>query len=76
MNDDTLKTLSDHELTQLVAKAKAEIVARDRQHKADTIAKIKELAGAAGVSVSIKGVRGRPAGNGAGKSSRTVRAAK
>jgi hypothetical protein len=61
MNDDTLKTLSDNELAQFIVKAQAEIAARTRKRKEDAIARIKELAGAAGVSVSIKGARGRPA---------------
>jgi hypothetical protein len=65
MNDDTLKTLSDNELAQFIVKAQAEIAARTRKRKEDAIARIKELAGAAGVSVSIKGARGRPAQSGA-----------
>jgi hypothetical protein len=60
MNDDTLKTLSDNELAQLIAKAQTEITTRTRKRKEDAIARIKELAGAAGVTVSIKGARGRP----------------
>jgi hypothetical protein len=64
MNDDNLKALGDNELVQLVAKAQAEIAARTRKRKEDAIAKIKELAGAAGVAVSIKGVRGRPPSSG------------
>jgi hypothetical protein len=60
MNDDLLKKLADDELAQLVLHAQREIALRTRKRKEDTIAKIKELAGAAGVSVSIKGTRGRP----------------
>jgi hypothetical protein len=64
MNDDTLKTLNDHDLEQLIVKAQAEKANRARRRKVDAIAKIRELAGAAGVSVSIKGARGRPAQTG------------
>ena len=60
MSSDNVKSLSDNELAQLVVKAQAEIAARTRR-KEDAIARIKQLAGAAGVSVSIKEGRGRPA---------------
>lgn len=70
MSNDNLKTLSDNELAQLVVKAQAEMAARARR-KESAIARIKRVAGAAGVSVSIKGARGRPAAaDGSGKSSR------
>jgi len=64
MTEDTLKTLNDHDLEQLIVRAQAEKANRARKRKEDAIAKIKELAGAAGVSVSIKGARGRPAQTG------------
>jgi len=74
MIDDTLKTLGDHELRELVLRAQREIALRARKHKEDTIAKIKELAGSAGVSVAIKGTRGRPpTREGQPKPSRMVR---
>jgi len=59
MNDEMLKTLGDHELSQFVSKAQAELASRARKRKEEAIAKIKELAGLAGVSVSVKGARGR-----------------
>ena len=75
MNEDVIKTLGDDELARFVVKAQAEIAARARKRKEDTISKIKELADAAGVSVLIKGVRGRPAnGNAPRKSSRAAQA--
>ncbi len=64
MTEDTLKALNDHDLEQLIVRAQAEKANRARKRKEDAIAKIKELAGAAGVSVSIKGARGRPAQTG------------
>ena len=74
MSNDNLKTLSDNELAQLVVKAQAEIAARTRR-KEDAIARIKQLAGDAGVSVSIKGARGRPAAaDSSEKSSRPAQA--
>lgn len=74
MSNDNLKTLSDNELAQLAAKAQAEIAARKRR-KDDAIARIKQLAGSVGVSVAIKGARGRPpAVDGAEKSPRPAQA--
>jgi hypothetical protein len=60
MTDDIVKTLGDQELAQLIVKAQAELAARARKRKEDTIAEIKKLAGAVGVQVAIKGARGRP----------------
>jgi hypothetical protein len=61
MTQEAVRVLSDTELSQVVAWAQAEIKARAEKRKQETIAKIKELAGAVGVSVAIGGVRGRPA---------------
>jgi len=61
MTIETMRALSDADLSQVVAWAQAEIKARAEKRKQETIAKIKELAGAVGVSVSIGGQRGRPA---------------
>jgi hypothetical protein len=61
MTQETIKALADGELTQVIAWAQEEIKARAEKRKRETIAKIKEMAGAVGVSVSIAGVRGRPA---------------
>jgi len=60
MTQDMVKALADGELVQVIAWAQAEQQARAERRKRETIAKIKELAGAVGVSVSIAGVRGRP----------------
>ena len=60
MTIETVRALSDGDLSQVVAWAQAEIKARAEKRKQETIAKIKELAGAVGVSVVIGGARGRP----------------
>lgn len=62
-----IKALSDADLTRIATLAQAEIAARDRKRKEDTIAKIRALAGEAGLSVSIEGARGRPGGRSAKK---------
>jgi hypothetical protein len=58
-----IKALSDADLAALVAAGQAELAARERRRKEDTIAKIRALAGEAGLSVSIGGARGRPGGS-------------
>jgi len=60
MTQETVRALSDADLSQVIAWAQAEIKARAEKRKQETIAKIKELAGAVGVSVAIGGARGRP----------------
>jgi hypothetical protein len=60
MTQETVRTLADKELTQVIAWAQDEQRVRAEQRKHDTIAKIKEIAGAAGISVSIHSKRGRP----------------
>jgi hypothetical protein len=65
MTQESIRALSDSELSQVVAWGQAEIKARTERRKQETIAKIKELAGAVGVSVAIGGARGRPVRNGA-----------
>ncbi len=61
MTIETVKALSDADLSQVVAWAQAEVKARAEKRKQETIAKIKELAGTINVTVAIGGVRGRPA---------------
>jgi hypothetical protein len=61
MTLETVKALSDADLSQVALWAQSEIKARAERRKQETIAKIKEMAGAVGVSVAIGGVRGRPA---------------
>jgi DNA-binding protein H-NS len=60
MTLETVRALSDAELSQVAVWAQEEIEARREKRKQEAIAKIKELAGAVGVAVSIKGQRGRP----------------
>ncbi len=59
MTQEMVRTLADKELTQVIAWAQDEQRARAEQRKHDTIAKIKEMAGAAGIMISIHGKRRR-----------------
>jgi hypothetical protein len=61
MTQETVRALTDAELSQVVAWAQQEIGARTEKRKQEAITKIKELASAVGVTVAIGGVRGRPA---------------
>jgi hypothetical protein len=61
MTQETVKALSDAELSQVITWAQEEIQTRTQRRKQEAIAKIKALASQVGVSVSIAGVRGRPA---------------
>lgn len=61
MTQETVRTLSDAELSQVITWAQDEIKTRTERRKQEAIAKIKALASQVGVSVSIAGVRGRPA---------------
>jgi hypothetical protein len=61
MTHEAIKALSDAELPQVIAWAEEEIRTRTETRRRDAIAKIRALASQAGVSVSIAGVRGRPA---------------
>lgn len=60
MTQDTVRTLTDDQLVQVIAWAQVEQKTRAEKRKQETIAKIKELARASGLSVSVEGVRGRP----------------
>jgi hypothetical protein len=60
MTQETIRTLSEKDLSQVITWAQDELKVRADQRKHDTIAKIRELAGAVGVSVTINGRRGRP----------------
>ena len=60
MTQETVRALADTELVQVIAWAEDEQRVRVDKRKHDTIAKIKEMAGAAGISVSIHSKRGRP----------------
>ena len=60
MTQAEIKAWSDSDLESVIAWAQAEQKTRAEKRKQDTITKIKELAGLAGVSVTINGTRGRP----------------
>jgi hypothetical protein len=60
MTEETVKALSDSDLSQVVTWAQEEIKSRTERRKQEAIATIKALASQVGVSVSIAGVRGRP----------------
>jgi hypothetical protein len=60
MTQEAVRALPDKELTQVIAWAQDEALVRENKRKHDTIARIKELAGAVGVSITIHGKRGRP----------------
>jgi len=61
MTLETVKALSDAELSQVEVWLQDEKKLRAEQRKEDAIAKIKALAESVGVKVAIGGVRGRPA---------------
>jgi len=60
MKIDEIRALPDEQLKEFIAAAELEKTARAEKHKVETVAKIKELAAAAGITVSIGGMRGRP----------------
>ena len=55
-----IKSLPDDELASFIEAGEEERNARAERRKRETIARIKELAGAVGVHVAIGGARGRP----------------
>jgi hypothetical protein len=61
MTQETIKALSDAELTQVLVWGEQEKQERASKRKQETIAKIKELAKSVEVGVKIEGTRGRPA---------------
>jgi len=61
MTLESVKTLSDAELSQVEVWVQDEKRTRAERRKEDAIAKIKALAESVGVKVAIGGVRGRPA---------------
>ena len=63
ITEEAISSLSDDELERFIEAGKREQKTRAERERQETIAKIKELARAVGVPVSIGGVRGRPAGN-------------
>ena len=67
-----VKMLNDKDLAAFVAAGQAEIAAREKQRKEETIAKIRALASQAGLAVQIAGARGRPGGTKAAQRPATV----
>ena len=61
MTQEMVKALPDADLSQVITWAQEEIKTRAERRKQEAIAKIRALASQVGVSVSIAGVRGRPA---------------
>jgi hypothetical protein len=61
MTQETVKALSDVDLSQVITWAQEEIKTRTERRKQEAITKIKALALENGVFVSIAGTRGRPA---------------
>jgi len=55
--------MTDQGLEACLALVQAEQTARDKRRKEVAIAKIRAVAGEAGLSVSIAGARGRPGGS-------------
>jgi hypothetical protein len=60
MTQDAVRALPDSALADVIAWAQSEQKARAEKRKQETIARIRELAGSVGVSVTINGTRGRP----------------
>ena len=60
MTQEMVRALADKDLSQVIAWAQDELGARAEKRRHETIAKIRELAGAVDVSVTINGRRGRP----------------
>jgi hypothetical protein len=61
MTQETVKGLSDAELSHVIAWGQQERQAREEKRKQETIAKIRELARSIEIGVKIEGKRGRPA---------------
>jgi hypothetical protein len=61
MTIESVKALSDAELSQVEVWVQDEKKSRAERRKDEAIAKIKSLAESVGVKVAIGGVRGRPA---------------
>lgn len=55
--NEQLNHYSDEELIALIAQAKEILHQRDKEHKQDTMRKIRELAADAGLSVQLKSKR-------------------
>lgn len=60
MTQETIKALSDAELSQVLAWGQQEQSTRILKRKQEAISKIKALAETSGISITINKVRGRP----------------
>jgi hypothetical protein len=60
MTQEMIRALPDKELSQVHGWSGDEIITREEKRRHDIIAKIRELAAAGKVSVTINGKRGRP----------------
>ncbi len=60
MTEQAIRALVDQDLSQVIGWAEDELRVRADKRKHDTLAKIKELAGAVGLSITINSRRGRP----------------
>lgn len=60
MTQESVRALADKDLSQVIAWAQDEISVRAEKRRHDTIARIKELPGAEGISLTFNGKRGRP----------------
>lgn len=56
--EDNIKAMTDNDLSAFILLAQAEQARREQHRKDDAIAKIRALAGDAGIVVSIAGARG------------------
>ena len=56
--EDSIKAMTDTDLSAFILCAQAEHARREQRRKEDAIAKIRALAGDAGIVVSIAGARG------------------
>ena len=59
--EDNIKAMTDNDLSAFILLARAEQARREQHRKDEAIAKIRALAGDAGIVVSIAGARGKRA---------------
>lgn len=59
--EDSIKAMTDEDLSAFILLAQAEKARREQHRKDEAIAKIRALAGDAGIVVSIAGARGKRA---------------
>lgn len=74
MTESIVRALTGGQLDQVIAWAQDEKKERAEKYKRETIAKIKEMASSAGVSITIAGRRGRPSQKASGISATAAKA--